>query len=386
MYMFRAFSKKAIRIVPILLAIAIVAFFGGPFWKATSVTMALISAEIIWLFVITKRHYKGEEDNEGGEPLTKSQPVRMSIVKDFAERYGIGLSQEQTDLIVRASYSSPEWEREIQMMTREYDVVNQWYVHGKTQWLHLYLKAFRNVSITSDFEMQKQIALKAFSVIMAEPFRDYPRISDCVEYVNQKYSTVFDEISFMLTCKYMKGQGYDVKLPEGIVIGARSEVDELIQRWDSRSGAATKKNPELNRTLAQGREAIQRIKESNVLIAGEDMSGKLSRLEKVLGQIFGAVEKHPEKLDDVQRFVNYYLPPILKAVETYKEFEMQKIQGASAVKTKKEIEDNLDSINSALENLATKLYESASMDVSVDLSVLNTLMAKDGLKEEKLRS
>lgn len=382
MYYFKLLSRKIIKIVPLLLVLGAACHVFGPFGKALSVTLMLVSAEIMAMYTITRLYYKNEEKSSVSEPLTKSKTVRTSIVREFAGKYALGLTDEQTNLIVSASYSSLEWEKEIQMMSREYSVVNQWYVCGKEEWLHLYLKAFRNISITSDFEMQKKIVMKAFSEIVAEPFSDYARISDCIESVNEKYYTAFDEISFMMTCKYMKEQGYEVKLPDGIVLKHRSEMDELIKKWNNCHDKGATRAPELSKALAQGRDAVKRVKEASSLVARKDMSGKLERLENVLRQIFGAMDKHPEKLSDLQRFMNYYLPPILKAVETYKELEIQNIQGENAEKSKKEIEENLDVINLALENLAGNLYEEASMDVSVDLSVLNTLMTNDGLKKD----
>ena len=80
--------------------------------------------------------------------------------------------------------------------------------------------------------------------------------------------------------------------------------------------------------------------------------------------------------------MEYYLPITLKLVNAYKEFDAQPIQGENISKSKKEIEDTLDTINTAFEKLLDSLYEDEAMEVSSDISVLNTLFAQEGLTKK----
>ena len=50
--------------------------------------------------------------------------------------------------------------------------------------------------------------------------------------------------------------------------------------------------------------------------------------------------------------------------------------------TKKEIEETLDTINHAFENLLDGFYEDTALDVSTDISVLNTMLAQEGLTKK----
>ena len=47
--------------------------------------------------------------------------------------------------------------------------------------------------------------------------------------------------------------------------------------------------------------------------------------------------------------------------------------------TKKEIEAALDTINTAFGNLLDSLFEETAWDISTDISVLNTMLAQEGL-------
>ena len=72
----------------------------------------------------------------------------------------------------------------------------------------------------------------------------------------------------------------------------------------------------------------------------------------------------------------------IKLVEAYRDFDSQSIQGDNIKKAKKEIENTLDTINMAYEKLYDSMYLEAAMDVSSDISVLQTLLAQEGLTKK----
>jgi len=56
------------------------------------------------------------------------------------------------------------------------------------------------------------------------------------------------------------------------------------------------------------------------------------------------------------------------------------------MKAKQEIKDALDTVIHAFENLIDRLFESAAMDVSADISVLRTILEQDGLMGDDLKN
>ncbi|MDO5521321.1 MAG: 5-bromo-4-chloroindolyl phosphate hydrolysis family protein [bacterium] len=141
-------------------------------------------------------------------------------------------------------------------------------------------------------------------------------------------------------------------------------------------------DPDLLKAIQDGQKFIEQVKAANEDIPGEEISRKLYRLEDVISKIFVCVEKHPEKLPEIRKFMEYYLPITLKLVNAYKEFDAQPIQGENITNSKKEIEATLDTINTAFEKLLDSLYEDEAMEVSSDISVLNTLFAQEGLTKK----
>ena len=60
------------------------------------------------------------------------------------------------------------------------------------------------------------------------------------------------------------------------------------------------------------------------------------------------------------------------------------MQGENIQNSKREIEATLDTLNLAFEKLLDQVFADTALDVSSDISVLNTLLAQEGLTEDEL--
>lgn len=141
--------------------------------------------------------------------------------------------------------------------------------------------------------------------------------------------------------------------------------------------------------LRRGNAFITEIRRCNDAILGEAVSAKMDRTEQIVRQIFLRAEAHPEVVDDLKKLMDYYLPMTVKLLNAYADMDAQTVQGATIAASKKEIEDTLDTLNLAFEKLLDDLFKDTAMDVSSDISVLQTLLAQEGLTEdgfEKLRN
>ena len=140
--------------------------------------------------------------------------------------------------------------------------------------------------------------------------------------------------------------------------------------------------------LRRGNAFIAEIRRCNDAIPGEAVSAKIDRTEQVVRQIFRRAEDHPEIVDDLKKLMDYYLPMTVKLLNAYADMDAQAVQGSTIAASKKEIEDTLDTLNLAFEKLLDDLFKDTAMDVSSDISVLQTLLAQEGLTEsgfDKLR-
>ncbi len=142
---------------------------------------------------------------------------------------------------------------------------------------------------------------------------------------------------------------------------------------------------ECRELIEKGRTYIRHIHESNEAIPGEEISAKLDHMERVVTRIFDVVRVHPEVAPDLNKLMSYYLPTTQKLLDAYRELDSQPVAGENIQTTKREIEDTIDTLNVAFEKLLDSLFEDRAWDISSDISVLHTILAQDGLKEDGLK-
>ena len=155
------------------------------------------------------------------------------------------------------------------------------------------------------------------------------------------------------------------------------------QRLEAAKQAAPAADPRVREVLERGNAFIAEIRRCNDAIPGKEISGKISRMELIVRRIFERVQAHPEIVPDLKKLMDYYLPMTVKLLNAYAEMDAQPVQGETIRASKKEIEDTLDTLNLAFEKLLDSVFEDTAMDVSSDISVLNTLLAQEGLTEDE---
>ncbi|MFR1812352.1 MAG: 5-bromo-4-chloroindolyl phosphate hydrolysis family protein [Terrisporobacter sp.] len=139
-------------------------------------------------------------------------------------------------------------------------------------------------------------------------------------------------------------------------------------------------------TIKIGRDYIEQIKTVRNHLHKEDISMELDKLGNISEQILNQVEKNPEKAQEVNKFIDHYLPITIKLINSYEELNNQVIQGDNIKNAKIEIEKSIDLINKAFENLLDDLFEDVVLDISTDISVLKTLFKQEGLGEEDFKN
>lgn len=148
--------------------------------------------------------------------------------------------------------------------------------------------------------------------------------------------------------------------------------------------AQESRDSRVQEVLDKGNAFLRDIRKCNDDIPGQEISEKISRMELIVQRIFQRAEAHPEIVPDLKKLMDYYLPMTVKLLRAYADMDAQPVQGQTIQNSKKEIEDTLDTLNQAFESLLDDLFKDTAMDVSSDISVLQTLLARDGLTEDDL--
>lgn len=162
----------------------------------------------------------------------------------------------------------------------------------------------------------------------------------------------------------------------------QQEVVETKKQQDD--AEEQKRDARVQEVLDRGNAFIRDIRACNDAIPGQEISDKISRMETLVRKIFDRVEEHPEVVPELKKLMDYYLPMTVKLLKAYADMDAQPVQGENIQNSKREIEATLDTLNTAFEKLLDSIFKTTALDVSSDISVLNTLLAQEGLTDDEL--
>ena len=160
---------------------------------------------------------------------------------------------------------------------------------------------------------------------------------------------------------------------------------EQRQREEAQKQITSVEDTRLQQVLDRGNAFIREIRRCNDAIAGYEISAKIDRMESLVRRIFDRARTNPEVVPDLKKMMDYYLPMTVKLLNAYADMDAQPVQGENIITAKREIEGTLDTLNLAFEKLLDSLFAETALDVSSDISVLQTMLAREGLTEDGLK-
>lgn len=169
-----------------------------------------------------------------------------------------------------------------------------------------------------------------------------------------------------------------------VAIVARLFCRDVTEEVEIPEEPVTTGNPELDKMIADGNGAIKTMRALNDSIQDETVSGQIDRLEEVSGRIFAYVKENPEKLPQIRKFMSYYLPTTIKLLRSYDELSRQGVSGENITGTMEKVEGMLGTIVLAFEKQLDSLFGDQALDISTDITVLENMMAREGLTEDAL--
>ena len=145
-------------------------------------------------------------------------------------------------------------------------------------------------------------------------------------------------------------------------------------------------NAELDKMIDDGKKAISEMKRLDDAIEDEKISRDIRRLEVVCQKIFDQVKAEPSKLPQIRQFMDYYLPTTLKLLNAYDRMDSAGVSGENITGTKAKVEDIMGTIVNAFEKQLDGLFGEDALDISTDISVLETILAREGLAGERMEA
>jgi hypothetical protein len=160
--------------------------------------------------------------------------------------------------------------------------------------------------------------------------------------------------------------------------GAQEVENRRRSAAQAAEAAAAKKAEEEDPSAA----LLKEIRRVNDEIPDPRLSQQIDRIEEITRQILLYQNTHPESAPQLHSFLSYYLPTTLKILNAYADMEKQSIQGRNITETRLRIEKMMDKVVSGFENQLDQLYAGDRMDITSDISVLEQMMAQDGLTSD----
>ena len=181
------------------------------------------------------------------------------------------------------------------------------------------------------------------------------------------------------------------RLPHFLLAAAAAAVVGIVARLFCRDTVEevpeepeTTGNEELDKMIADSKKAIAEMKRLDDNIADPTITAQIVRLQQLAGKIFAQVEQNPEKLPQIRKFMNYYLPTTLKILNAYDRMGEQGVSGENITSTMQKVEGMMSTIITAFEKQLDSLFGSEAMDISTDMVVLENMMAREGLTDDSL--
>ena len=144
------------------------------------------------------------------------------------------------------------------------------------------------------------------------------------------------------------------------------------------------KNDDDNSKIILGAvEQIQNLQAENRKVNNNELAREVAGIIQVSKEILDKITKKPELLSSIQRFLNHYFPQLITFVADYHYMEGLSVKGENVMASMKKIEHATAMLNTAFQKQLDALFSTSTMNLEVDMNVLENILKSDGLIEQK---
>lgn len=143
-------------------------------------------------------------------------------------------------------------------------------------------------------------------------------------------------------------------------------------------------DPKIEALIKERNRAVSEMRRLNDAIEDPGISNQIDQLEALAAKIIDHVVAHPEKQPQIRKFLSYYLPTTIKLLNSYDRMGSAGVTGENIGSTMKKIEDMLQTILLSFEKQLDALFGNEAMDISTDITVMENMLAREGLSDTKL--
>lgn len=169
----------------------------------------------------------------------------------------------------------------------------------------------------------------------------------------------------------------------GIVAGIFVIYFLFIKRKKAEINPVTCGDTKIDGAIKEAQELLRQLNTMSWKIINNRVRKSTREIIEISQNIFIKLSKKPSLFSSLSRFFNHYLPTAVKLLTNYSDMEKQKIKGENIVSSMHKIEDTLDVLKEALEKQLDALFKETTLDLELDMDVLDQVLKKEGLTENE---
>ena len=183
----------------------------------------------------------------------------------------------------------------------------------------------------------------------------------------------------------MAGRSQTRQTKQESVKEAAKPVQEPARSTSQRVKPAEKKSygPEIDPIVEEGNKALSEMGRLYMSIQDTEVRGKINEIMRITDKIVQDAIQDPSDIPQIKKFMNYYLPTTIKLLNAYDRMSAVGVEGENIDKSMKNINDMLDAAIVAYKKRLDSLFANQALDIETDIDVMNQMLAREGLSENK---
>lgn len=155
----------------------------------------------------------------------------------------------------------------------------------------------------------------------------------------------------------------------------RREAEEEAKRHPERKSYGERIDP----IVEEGNRALAEMGRLYAAIPDPEVRKKINEIMRITDKIIQDAIEDPSDIPQIKKFMNYYLPTTIKLLNAYDRMGAQGIAGENLDKSMQSINEMLDTAIEAYKKRLDSLFADQMLDIETDISVMNTMLAREGL-------
>ena len=145
-----------------------------------------------------------------------------------------------------------------------------------------------------------------------------------------------------------------------------------------------KLSPEVQAIIDDGKRAMKEMGRLYSSIKSSDVRRRINELMRISDKIVQDAVDDPSDVPQIRKFLDYYLPTTIKLLNAYDRMSGAGVSGENIDTTLAKVEGMMRTIVAAFEKQLDSLYGAEALDISTDITVLENMMAREGLSDDPI--